>query len=63
MNSSDRITRRLDLLGSVSFSQEDLQAIVTEVEELERIVNELEDFSQETPWISLQAQPKREKDR
>ena len=63
MNNSDRVARRLDLLGSVSFSQEDLQAIMTEIEDLERMVNELEEFSRETPWISLQAQPLRDKER
>ena len=63
MNNSDRVVRRLDLLGSVSFSQDGLQAIMTEVEELERVVSELEKFGQETPWISLQAQPLRDKER
>ena len=63
MNNSDRVVRRLDLLGSVSFSQDDLQAIMTEVEELERVVSELEEFVRETPWISLQAQPLRDKER
>jgi hypothetical protein len=63
MDNSDRVARRLDLLGSVSFSQEDLQSILAEMEELERVVADLEEFSRETPWISLQAQPVRDKDR
>jgi hypothetical protein len=47
----------LALLGDVEFSTTDLEVIATEVAEMERILAELEEFAQDTPWVSLQAQP------
>jgi len=61
MKNSDKIAHRLALLEGVSFSPEDLESIVKEIEDNERIVAELEEFSHGTPWISLQAQPQGEK--
>jgi hypothetical protein len=45
----------------VSFSPGDLESIVKEIEDNERIVAELEEFGQGTPWVSLQAQPHHKK--
>jgi hypothetical protein len=61
MKDTDKIAHRLALLEGVSFSPEDLESIVKEIEDNERIVAELEEFSHGTPWISLQAQPQDEK--
>ena len=57
MNDKDKIAHRLALLQGVNFSPADLDSIVTEIADLERIVAELEEFSDGTPWISLQTQP------
>ena len=57
MSVSDKVAHRLALLEGVNLSAADLGSIAAEIQDLERIVAELEDFSQATPWISLQAQP------
>jgi hypothetical protein len=57
MNGKDKIAHRMALLEGVEFSPADLEFIAAEVGELERVVAELEEFGQGTPWISLQAQP------
>jgi len=57
MENSDNITRRLTLLEGVNFTAADLDAIGHEIEDNLRVVAELEAFSQDTPWISHQAQP------
>jgi hypothetical protein len=57
MSEKDRCAHRLALLGDVEFSTTDLEVITTEVAEMERILTELEEFAQDTPWVSLQAQP------
>jgi hypothetical protein len=57
MNDKDKIAHRLALLEGVNFSPADLDSIVTEIADLERVMAELEEFSHGTPWISLQAQP------
>jgi hypothetical protein len=57
MKDMDKVAHRLALLEGVSFSPGDLESIVKEIEDNERIVAELEEFGQGTPWVSLQAQP------
>ncbi len=57
MSENDRCAHRLALLGDVEFSTTDLEVITTEIAEMERILAELEEFAQDTPWVSLQAQP------
>jgi hypothetical protein len=57
MKDTDKIAHRLALLEGLSFSKTDLEFIATEIEDLERVVAELEEFGQDTPWISLQVQP------
>ena len=57
MSVADKIAHRLALIAGVNFSEADLESIMVEIEDLERVVAELEEFSQGTPWISLQAQP------
>ena len=57
----DKVAQRLAFLEGASFSPEDLESIVKEIEDNERIVTELEEFSQGTPWISQQAQPQDKK--
>jgi hypothetical protein len=53
----DKIARRLALLEGVEFSQADLESMAADIEDNERIIAELEEFAQATPWISLQVQP------
>ena len=48
---------RLALLAGVDLSQAYLVAITAEIEDLDRIVAELEEFAQGTPWVSQQLQP------
>ena len=57
MKDTDRIARRLALLDGISLSPADLEWIASEVEDLDRVVAELEEFSQGTPWMDLQVQP------
>jgi hypothetical protein len=56
MNNTDKITHRLALLEGVSLSPADLESIVTEIKDLEWVMAELEQFGQDTPWISMQVQ-------
>jgi hypothetical protein len=58
MKPTDKAARRLALIAGVDLSQAYLDAIVTEIEDLDRIVAELEDFAQGTPWVSQQIQPR-----
>jgi hypothetical protein len=57
MKDTEKVSHRLALLEGVSFSTADLESIADEIEDLGRVLAELEEFSQGTPWISLQAQP------
>lgn len=61
MKDMDKVAHRLAFLEGVSFSPEDLESIVKEIEDNERIVAELEEFGQGTPWVSQQAQPRGKK--
>ncbi len=57
MADPDKLAQKLALLEGVSFSPADLEAIAKEIEDNQRVVAELEEFSNATAWISLQAQP------
>jgi hypothetical protein len=57
MNTRDKLAHRLALLEGVGLSPDELDSVVSEIEDFERIVIELEEFSQDIAWISLQAQP------
>lgn len=57
MDNNDQLAHRLALVEGVTFSPEDLAAIAKEIEDNQRIVAELEEFSKDIPWISHQAQP------
>ncbi|HSK31772.1 MAG TPA: hypothetical protein VLA17_17565 [Candidatus Limnocylindria bacterium] len=59
---NDRIARRLALLEGIDLSPADIEYIASEIEDFERVVAELGEFSQGCPWISLQAQPGDRKD-
>jgi hypothetical protein len=58
MKPTDKVARRLALLDGVDLSQAYLDAIAADIEDLDRIVEELEDFAQGTPWVSQQIQPR-----
>ena len=53
----EKLAQRLALLEGVNLSPADLEWITREVEDLERVVAELEEFGQGTPWMDLQVQP------
>jgi aldehyde:ferredoxin oxidoreductase len=57
LNHTDKIAHRLALLEGVDLSKADLEFITNEIEDLERVLAKLEDFGQETPWVSQQVQP------
>ena len=61
MSEKDRFAHRLALLGGVEFSPTDLETITSEIEDMDRILTELEQFANDTPWVSLQAQPNEKK--
>ena len=57
MKTTEKITHRLALLDGVDLSEAYLDAIAADIKDLDRIVEELEDFAQGTPWVSQQRQP------
>ena len=57
MKDTDKVAHRLALLTGVNLSTADLELIVKEIEDNERVMAELEEFSQGSPWIALQTQP------
>jgi len=57
MTEKDKIAHRLALLEGFELSAADLEFITAEIDDLERVVAELEEFAQGTRWISQQAQP------
>ena len=61
MKEADKVAHRLALLPAVNLSTADLESIVKEIEDNERVVAELEEFSQGNPWIASQIQPVGEK--
>ena len=44
-------------VGRINLSPADTRMDASEVEDLERVVAELEEFGQGTPWMDLQVQP------
>jgi len=50
----DKVARRLAFLEGVKLSPADLAAIITEFQDFERVLAELELFSQGVPWIAVQ---------
>jgi hypothetical protein len=57
MEPTNKVARRLALLKGINLSQAYLDAILAELEDLDRIVGELEEFAEDTPWVSHQNQP------
>jgi hypothetical protein len=54
---TDKLAHRLALLKDADLSEDDLGSIAAELEDLERVMAELEEFAQATPWLSQQVQP------
>jgi len=52
----EKLAQRLALLDGINLSPADLEWIASEVEDLERVVAELEEFSRDTPWTAMQVQ-------
>ena len=61
MNNNETIAHRLALIEAVNLSPADLESIVKDIEDNERIIAELEEFSRTIPWVSMQRQPSKEK--
>jgi len=57
MKETDKVAHRLALLTGVNLSTADLESIVKEIEDNERVVAELEEFSHGNPWIASPIQP------
>lgn len=57
MKATEKVANRLALFAGVDLSEAELESIAAELEDLDRIVEELEDFAQGTPWVSHQSQP------
>ena len=57
MTDKDKFAHRLALLKGVELSAADLEFIAAEIADLEKVVSELEEFAQGTPWVSQQVQP------
>lgn len=57
MKDTNKVAHRLALLEGINLSKDALESIAAEIEDLERVMAELEEFGQDTPWISLQVQP------
>jgi hypothetical protein len=57
MNEKDKVAQRLTLLDGIALSPADIEFISAEINDLERVVAELEEFARDTPWISQQIQP------
>lgn len=57
MKETDEVAHRLALLTRVNLSTADLESIVKEIEDNQRVVAELEEFSQGNPWIASHIQP------
>ena len=57
MNDTNKFEHRLALLEGVNFSPDELESIIKEIQDNQRIVAELEEFGTDTPWISHQVQP------
>ncbi len=57
MKETDKVVHRLALLTGVNLSAADRESIVKEIEDNDRVVAELEKFSQGIPWIASQIQP------
>ena len=57
MKETDKVAHRLVLLTGVNLSTADIESIVKEIEDNDRMVAELEEFSEGNPWIASQIQP------
>ena len=57
MKVTDKVAHRLALLTGVNLSTADLESIVKDIEDNERVLAELEEFSQGNPWIASPIQP------
>ncbi|MEX0802293.1 MAG: hypothetical protein WD688_03080 [Candidatus Binatia bacterium] len=57
MKNTDKLAYRLALLEGVSLSPADVESIIKDIEDNERVVAELEEFSQGIPWVAMQLQP------
>ena len=61
MKNKEKVAQRLALLEGINLSPADLEWIASEIEDFERMVAELEEFGQDTPWTALQVQPRDKK--
>jgi len=57
MKPTEKVANRMALIKDVDLSEDDLGSIAAELEDLDRIVGELDEFAQATPWVSQPVQP------
>jgi len=57
VTAADKFAHRLAFLKDVDLSEEDLGFISAELQDLDRIVAELDEFAQGIVWVSEQVQP------
>lgn len=57
MDLKEKHAHRLAMLQGVEFSPADTEAILAEIDDMERVIAELEEFGKDTPWISQQSLP------
>lgn len=57
MNEKQRIAARLASLDGIGLSSADIEHVMEEVRDIERVVAELEEFARDVPWVSQQTQP------
>ena len=57
MKETEKIAQRLALLDGIDLSPADLEWLTSEIEDLQRVVAELEEFSKDIPWIAMPLQP------
>jgi hypothetical protein len=57
MNGKPKVAHRMALLKDADLSAEDLGSIAAELEDLDRIIAELDEFAQGSVLVSQQVQP------
>lgn len=57
MNDKERAAARLAPLDGIDLSAADIEYVMEEIKDIERVAAELEEFAGDIPWMSQQAQP------
>ena len=57
MNDREKVAARLAPLDGIELSAADIEHVTEEIQDIERVVAELEEFAHDIPWMSQQIQP------